>query len=307
MFSLKLDEFQVTEVGDALIMRRLFGMLFDHGCVVVATSNRAPEDLYKDGLNRPLFLPFIDLLKIRCEVAHVRSQNDYRRERKLLSSAVFNHPLNQETSGVLRDFFDAATSEYRAKGGLVGPGSVPVMMGRTLNVPKCCDGVAQFSWSDLCAKNLGSPDYLAVAKNFHTIVLSDIPRMDHLMHNEARRFITLIDILYEQHIRVIFSAAVPEDRLFELSEEDWNIVEKGISSTKSATTKKTSSTQQQQPPADLSTKAQIQSSIHANRSAEYGAVKDITFAYSRTLSRIKEMQSEVYWQRWNSLHESKSD
>jgi predicted ATPase len=293
--TLSTDEFQVTEVADALIMRRLFGMLFEHGCVVVATSNRAPEDLYKDGLNRPLFVPFIDLLKQRCEVLYVPTGIDYRMQRKLRSQ-MFNQPLNEQSRQAMEEFFRGASSKEPTPDE-VGARDVPVMMGRTLHVERACGKVAQFRWHDLCAKPLGSSDYLAIAHHFHTVLITDIPRMDHLMLNEARRFITLIDILYEHNVRVAFSAAVPDTQLFEMNANDVSVLDQRIDRDRMLPDDKhTIATEGRQ--------HREQDREHLVSAAEYGAVKDISFAFARTLSRIKEMQSEEYWQKFSLKHKT---
>ncbi|PFH33574.1 ATPase, AFG1 family protein [Besnoitia besnoiti] len=203
------DEFQVVHITDAMILKRLFEFLFSFGAIVVATSNRPPVDLYKGGLNRQRFLPFIDLLLDCCEVFHIETHKDYRLS-KLAGSSHGLYFVPERTQHEILKQFTALT-----KGEQPEPGVVQVAMGRELQVPLMAQGIAQFSFSDLCEASLGTPDFLAVARNFHTVFLSRVPELSDMEQfpNEIRRFIDLIDVLYERHVRVIFDAAAPPLRL----------------------------------------------------------------------------------------------
>ena len=209
---LAFDEMVVNNAPDAMILSRLFERLWEVGVTVVATSNRAPDDLYKDGLNRPLFLPFIDELKTRCRVLPLNGPTDYRRER-LGTTRVWHVPNGPEATAALSEAFfrltdyppdDAVPSEE-----LAVPG------GRTLHVPKALKGVAVFSFKRLCAEARGAPDYLAIARRYHTVILVGIPRLGPENRNEAARFVTLIDALYEHRVKLLAAADAEPGELYE--------------------------------------------------------------------------------------------
>lgn len=201
------DEFQVEDVADAMILGRLFEAFFEFGVVVVATSNRAPKDLYLDGLNRQLFLPFIDLLCARMDLYQLDGQHDYRLDR-LQGARVYHTPLGQSATTALDDTFRKLTDEGKGK-----PLDLEVL-GRKLTIPQAAKGVARASFGDLCAKALGAQDYLALAAAFDTLILDDIPTLGPEKRNEAKRFVTLIDTLYENHVRLIVSAAAEPSQLY---------------------------------------------------------------------------------------------
>jgi len=204
------DEMQVTNPADAMILSRLFGKLIDEDVRVVTTSNRPPRDLYKDGLNRELFLPFIDLIEKRMLVVEVNGATDYRLER-LTGVDVWHVPNGPEATAALSQAFFQLTDypvEDRSK---VPAEDIDVGGGRMLHVPKSLKGVAVFSFKRLCGEARGAADYLAIARRYHTVIIVGIPVMTAEMRNEAARFVTLIDALYEHNVKLLAAAdADPE-------------------------------------------------------------------------------------------------
>ena len=200
------DEFQVDNIADAMILGRLFEALFDEGVVVVATSNTHPDNLYKGGLQRDRFLPFIGVLKGRIDILELEAERDYRRDR-LVDMGVYYTPLGPEADAALDAAFAALTDDADAQ-----PAEIPVM-GRVVAVPRAARGVARFDFADLCEKPLGAPDYLAIAKAFHTVVLAGVPLLPPAKRNEAKRMVTLVDALYEHRINMVISAAAEPDAL----------------------------------------------------------------------------------------------
>jgi cell division protein ZapE len=194
------DEFAVHDIADAMILGRLFAQLFARGVTIVATSNIAPDDLYAGGLNRVLFLPFIALIKEHMTVFHLDAPRDYRLDASG-SERRYVTPLGREADACLDAHFRHLTRRER------GTPRELTVKGRRIVVPEAVDGVARFSFDDLCARPLGAGDYLRIAAAFHTLIIAGIPVLGLAMRNEARRLINLVDTLYDNRIRLIVSAA----------------------------------------------------------------------------------------------------
>jgi cell division protein ZapE len=205
-----LDEFMVTDIADAMILSRLFGELFRRGLVLVATSNTAPDDLYRDGLNRPLFLPFIDVLKEHVDVVALNGATDYRLQ-KLGDAPVYVTPLGPAAHAAL----DAA---WKRLAGARGAPATLAVKGRKVAVPEAARGIARFSFAALCEAPLGTADYSAIARAYHTILIDDVPVILDERRDVARRFINLIDTLYDHGVKVVMSAAAEPDRLYTADE-----------------------------------------------------------------------------------------
>lgn len=212
---LAFDEMVVNNSADAMIMSRLFTSLIrDHGLVIVTTSNRAPRDLYKDGLNREHFLPFIALIERELDVLTLNGPTDYRLER-LTGIASWHMPLGEAATQRVREVFFRLTDYPPEDAAHVPSIDLDVGGGRLLHVPKSLKGVAVFSFKKLCGEARGAPDYLAIARNYHAIILVGIKRMGPDMRNEAARFVTLIDALYEHRVKLFVTAETSPEDLYE--------------------------------------------------------------------------------------------
>lgn len=205
------DEFHVTDIADAMILGRLFAKLFDLGTVVVATSNVAPENLYKGGLNRALFLPFIAQIESHMEVRRLDSRTDFRLE-KLAGVKMWLVPADETAEAALDRAWTKMTGNAAHS-----PRDIAIK-GRVLHVPRSANGVARFAFGDLCEKPLGASDYLRLARDYHTLMIDCVPMMDYGDRNAAKRFIALIDTLYDNAVKLMASAAADPLSLYKASE-----------------------------------------------------------------------------------------
>ncbi|MBI3678168.1 MAG: cell division protein ZapE [Proteobacteria bacterium] len=201
------DEFQVADVADAMILGRLFQQLFELGVVIVATSNTAPDRLYEGGLNRQLFLPFIAMIKNRLNVFELNGSQDYRLQR-IAGLNIYITPLGPPADRAMEAAWLTLTEPEKGT-----PASLNVL-GRKLQIPQAANGVARFSFDDLCARPLAAADYLAVARAYHTLLIDRIPILRAEKRDEARRFIVLIDTLYDEGVKLICSAEARPEKLY---------------------------------------------------------------------------------------------
>ena len=289
------DEFQVTDVADAMILKRLFLLLLDWNVVVVATSNRNPDTLYEGGINRSLFLPFIDMLKDRFDIISMEDSSvDYRLETQADGQSYFwsnenvygNFNNNIQTQ--LEEIFGGTASGTEAE-------IIPVLFGRTVKVDRLNDRCAWFDFSELCYQPLGAADYLSLCCRFPVIIMERVPQLDANHLNEARRFVTLIDACYESRTRLVLTAQVPLDELFvdfeahvESSDGDGELIvsEKGGNSSSFATTMIRTKGGDYY---EWSATGRIGVSL-----AQFSSANDLAFSFRRAASRLVEMGGKAW-------------
>ncbi len=201
------DEFQVTDIADASILKKLFTVLFEHGTIIFSTSNIKPSNLYSDGLHRDRFLPFIDYLENDCLVININSGKDYRKNR-VINAEVYYSPLGNSTEEAMNKIFNSITN------GLPYEEKILFVKGREIRIERQALGCARFDFQELCAKPLGAEDYLAISNEFDVIFIENIPILPSEKRNEAKRFVSLIDALYDNRKRVFISAEGQPDEIY---------------------------------------------------------------------------------------------
>ncbi|XBI61680.1 hypothetical protein VPH35_042441 [Triticum aestivum] len=289
------DEIQTIDVFAIVALSGILSRLLSTGTVLVATSNKAPEDLNQDGMQREIFLELLSKLDETCNKILVGTETDYRRLIPTDGSTQIHYywPTNPDTRNMFEAMWHDITNQT---GGNITAVTIPVMFGRSIEIPQSCSGVARFDFEYLCGRPVGAADYIAIARNYHTIFISDLPAMSMKIRDKARRFITLIDEMYNHHCRLICLATLPIDNLFQGTEEGPLF---DLESFQFETEAEGSKLRR-----DVSAEGNVGAGPSTRGLVSMLSGQEEMFAFRRAISRLIEMQTPLYLERVQHVHSS---
>ncbi|KAM3346483.1 hypothetical protein ACQJBY_020828 [Aegilops geniculata] len=289
------DEIQTIDVFAIVALSGILSRLLSTGTVLVATSNKAPEDLNQDGMQREIFLELLSKLDETCNKILVGTETDYRRLIPTDGSTQIHYywPTNPDTRSMFEAMWHDITNQT---GGNITAVTIPVMFGRSIEIPQSCSGVARFDFEYLCGRPVGAADYIAIARNYHTIFISDLPAMSMKIRDKARRFITLIDEMYNHHCRLICLATLPIDNLFQGTEEGPLF---DLESFQFETEAEGSKLRR-----DVSAEGNVGAGPSTRGLVSMLSGQEEMFAFRRAISRLIEMQTPLYLERVQHVHSS---